>query len=556
MLILLWGFFSEKIIAVNFYDLGSLSGAGNLEPYSVNSTGSVVVGASSTNYVSQAFRWTQANGIQFLGVLSGRSNSVAYGVSGDGAVVVGYSFGSSTLVSRAFRWSQSNGIQSIGTFSGGTDTNSTSYATDVSADSTYVVGTARDVPNVSWRAFRWTQTGGMQNLGNLPGSSYWWNSFATGISYDGSVVVGNVQVTQNGALHAFRWTQSAGMQDLGSFNAGDESFANGVSADGATVVGYNQANEYVVNRYDTRRAFRWTQAGGMQDLGVLEGATTSEARSVNSDGSIVVGTSGGKAFIWSQGTGMVDLTAYLANLLPETTLFSLQEVTDISSDGNTLVGKSNFSGSYRAFVVTDLGNPLSTSVNNSEYGTISAGGFKIVGSVQTVEASANPGFVFTGWSGDASGSLNPISVTMNSSKAIIANFAPDLSDNDADGLSNHDEIIIHSSNPNQADSNLDGLTDSQAVGLGYSPVFNFGPLLGFLRTNNTSANSFGLYATNQIMDLKFGGMVLSRTNNQLSLTYEILQSSNLVSWTTNRQETVTISNPPASKMFLRITPKQ
>jgi hypothetical protein len=187
---------------------------------------------------------------------------------------------------------------------------------------------------------------------------------------------------------------------------------------------------------------------------------------------------------------------------------------------------------------------------------VSLGGLKEDNSTHIIQAFPNPGYKFSAWSGAITNSSNPISVTMNSNKTIIAKFVQDLSDNDADGLSNHDEIIIHSSNPNQADSNLDGLTDSQAVGLGYSPGFNFGPLLGFLRTNNTSANSLGLYATNQIMDLKFGGMVLSRTNNQLSLTYEILQSSNLVIWTTNRQETVTISNSPASKMFLRITPKQ
>ena len=177
----------------------------------------------------------------------------------------------------------------------------------------------------------------------------------------------------------------------------------------------------------------------------------------------------------------------------------------------------------RAFVVTDIGAPLSTSVNIPQYGTVNPGGFKIVGSVQTVETIANAGYVFTGWSGDASGSSNPISVTMNSSKTIIANFAQDLSDNDADGLSNHDEILIHNSDPNQADSNLDGLTDSQAVGLGYLPNFNFGPLLGYLRTNVPSANSLGLYTTNQIHAMAIEDLVLTRTNgDQFVLNYALV----------------------------------
>ena len=95
-----------------------------------------------------------------------------------------------------------------------------------------------------------------------------------------------------------------------------------------------------------------------------------------------------------------------------------------------------------------------------------------------------------------------------------------MSDNDADGLSNHDEILIHNSDPNQADSNLDGLTDSQAVGLGYLPNFNFGPLLGYLRTNVPSANSLGLYTTNQIHAMAIGDLVLTRTNgDQFVLNY-------------------------------------
>ncbi|MEI8291458.1 MAG: hypothetical protein WCH99_18465 [Verrucomicrobiota bacterium] len=40
-----------------------------------------------------------------------------------------------------------------------------------------------------------------------------------------------------------------------------------------------------------------------------------------------------------------------------------------------------------------------------------------------VQASASTGYHFTGWSGDASGSANPITITMNGNKNITANFA-------------------------------------------------------------------------------------------------------------------------------------
>jgi probable HAF family extracellular repeat protein len=83
-------------------------------------------------------------------------------------------------------------------------------------------------------------------LGTLGGSSSW----AYGVSADGSVVVGWLTTPQGD--RAFRWTASGGMQDLGTLG-GDYSEASGVSADGAVVVGgaTNAAGYY--------RAFRWTE---------------------------------------------------------------------------------------------------------------------------------------------------------------------------------------------------------------------------------------------------------------------------------------------------------
>ncbi|MDP2891112.1 MAG: ice-binding family protein [Bacteroidota bacterium] len=41
-------------------------------------------------------------------------------------------------------------------------------------------------------------------------------------------------------------------------------------------------------------------------------------------------------------------------------------------------------------------------------------------------ATANPGFTFTGWSGDANGTINPLTVNMNANKNITANFIEDV----------------------------------------------------------------------------------------------------------------------------------
>ena len=45
------------------------------------------------------------------------------------------------------------------------------------------------------------------------------------------------------------------------------------------------------------------------------------------------------------------------------------------------------------------------------------------GALVQLTATPNTGYTFTGWSGDATGSLNPLSVTMNANKNITANFA-------------------------------------------------------------------------------------------------------------------------------------
>jgi len=55
------------------------------------------------------------------------------------------------------------------------------------------------------------------------------------------------------------------------------------------------------------------------------------------------------------------------------------------------------------------------------YGSYSFG--YTANAVTLVQASASTGYHFTGWSGDAGGSANPITVTMNGNKNITANFA-------------------------------------------------------------------------------------------------------------------------------------
>jgi hypothetical protein len=68
-----------------------------------------------------------------------------------------------------------------------------------------------------------------------------------------------------------------------------------------------------------------------------------------------------------------------------------------------------------------------------------------------------------------------------------------------------------------------------------------------------SPNSYSLYTANQIHNLGLGGIVLSRdTNNQLTLNYQVLQSSDLQNWTPYQNVSLPITNAPSDKMFLRV----
>jgi probable HAF family extracellular repeat protein len=88
-------------------------------------------------------------------------------------------------------------------------------------------------------------------LGDLPGGAFSSEAFA--ISADGKVVVGRSAVFF-GQEEAFRWTASGGMVGLGNLPGGASTTAYAASADGSTVVGRSGWQS---------TAIVWTEATGM-----------------------------------------------------------------------------------------------------------------------------------------------------------------------------------------------------------------------------------------------------------------------------------------------------
>lgn len=138
--------------------------------------------------------------------------------------------------------------------------------TSISRDGTAVVGFIDNGPGTPNHAFRSTAETGLVDLGTLdPLNNASRSSYGLDLSSDGTVVIGFSDTTGGSALpHAFRWTEAGGMADLGT-GAGSgtdrSSRAFAVSGDGAIVVG---ESHFDGSSGLLSQAFRWTEAGGFQ----------------------------------------------------------------------------------------------------------------------------------------------------------------------------------------------------------------------------------------------------------------------------------------------------
>lgn len=120
----------------------------------------MIVGSSSSDQGSEAFRWSANGGMVGLGDLPGGIfRSYAYGVSADGDVVVGESvtdivifepFGDWTYVFEAFIWNEQHGIRDLrevlaGDYGLDLSGWTLTRATGISADGLTIVGFGRSV---------------------------------------------------------------------------------------------------------------------------------------------------------------------------------------------------------------------------------------------------------------------------------------------------------------------------------------------------------------------------------------------------------------------------
>jgi autotransporter-associated beta strand protein len=143
-------------------------------------------------------------------------------------------------------------------------------------------------------------------------------------------------------------------------------------------------------------------------------------------------------------------------------------LTSTQLNSITSSGFSGFSLNENGYLVGDI-TPLTLSISTPTNGVITGAGEYEPGDIATLTATPNPGYIFAGWTGGASGADNPLSLTMNTDKIVGANFERDLGDADGDGLSNYAEVVTHGTNPDLADTDGDGFSDGVEVESGSDP---------------------------------------------------------------------------------------
>lgn len=169
-------------------------------------------------------------------------------------------------------------------------------------------------------------------------------SYATACSSDNSAVFGfGFTPAQSPATRGFRWTQADGTIDVGVLAGCDGTVINDCAHDGATAAGHGLLGGVA------SKACRWTSVGGLTGLdNGLGGTVSGTAAAISGDGEWTVGTDSvaHRAYRWT-------LTG-LERLLPNPDAQVWQTAaSDVSINGRRVVGSGTATGGQSQAIVWD-----------------------------------------------------------------------------------------------------------------------------------------------------------------------------------------------------------
>jgi hypothetical protein len=228
--------------------------------------------------------------------------------------------------------------------------------------------------------------------------------------------------------------------------------------------------------------------------------------------------------------------------------------TNYSPTGWTLTGQEPASGTTNGFELTSTTNAVLTwnwqtnywlDVNVTGNGSVDiSDGFYAEDSELVLTASPDAGWLFMGWSGDASGTT-PIVFTMDEPKTVMATFSDDADD---DGLTNAEEEGL-GSNPWKKDTDDDGFDDAFEVAQGLSVTNGNSAIVDYIANHGST---FELYPSNVVLDVAVGQMLIETAGGTASLTLQLEESDDLVTWSNAGPSKVWSWPVDGEKQFFRV----
>lgn len=169
--------------------------------------------------------------------------------------------------------------------------------------------------------------------GDNESSGFWLNNLGEVVGCSDTATVEGYPCTGLVAgQRAFSWTKSGGLKDLGTLSGATVSGAIGVN-DSGTVVGYSNVKGQLATNFV---ATQWSSTGAITDLGTIWGGASSAAFSINAAGEVA-----GDSFLLS---GVVDATSWTSNKIKNLGALPKAIFTaglDINDNGE-IVGESIF----------------------------------------------------------------------------------------------------------------------------------------------------------------------------------------------------------------------
>ncbi|WP_051189462.1 ice-binding family protein [Daejeonella oryzae] len=273
------------------------------------------------------------------------------------------------------------------------------------------VVTVSAVPNTGFTFTSWTDNGVVASLSpsyqfTLAGNRALVANFA-------AVTVGNFAVNLSSNPAAGGITAGGGQFSAGSLVTVTASPNTGYTfvnwTDNGAIVSTSSSFQFLISGNRTLvanyRVVPASQLAVVLSSSPTAGGTTDGEGSYNSGSSVTVTSNPNPGYTFTnwtdKATGVVASTS--ANY------------TFVLNANRTLV--ANFTINTYTLTVNAVNGNVVKNPNQANYNH---------GSTVQLTATANAGFVFSSWSGDASGSANPLTVNMNSNKIITANFTPVL----------------------------------------------------------------------------------------------------------------------------------